>query len=56
MSLDRKILSEINRYKSINNYIIEQEAAAPDLGALAPEAGTATLNQLTWKTTLMLKK
>ena len=42
MSLDRKILSEINRYKSINNYIIEQEAAAPDLGALAPEAGTAT--------------
>ena len=35
-------MSEINRYKSINNYIIEQEAAAPDLGALAPEAGTAT--------------
>jgi len=33
-------LSEINRYKSINNYILEQEAeVAPDLGALAPEAG-----------------
>ena len=40
MSLDKKILSEINRYKSINNYITEQEAEAPlDLGALAPEAG-----------------
>jgi len=39
MSLDKKILSEINRYKSINNYIIEQEATIPDLGALAPEAG-----------------
>jgi len=42
MSLDKKILSEINRYKSINNYITEQEAeATPDLGALAPEAGAA---------------
>jgi hypothetical protein len=40
MSLDKKILSEINRYKSINNYIMEQDAeAAPDLGALTPEAG-----------------
>ena len=40
MSLDKKILSEINRYRSINNYIMEQEAeVAPDLGALAPEAG-----------------
>jgi hypothetical protein len=39
MSLDRKILNEINRYKSINNYIMEQEAVEPDLGALAPEAG-----------------
>jgi hypothetical protein len=40
MSLDKKILSEINRYKSINNYIMEQDAeVAPDLGALAPEAG-----------------
>ena len=40
MSLDKKILSEINRYRSINNYIMEQDAEAPlDLGALAPEAG-----------------
>ena len=40
MSLDKKILSEIQRYKSINNYIMEQDAeVAPDLGALAPEAG-----------------
>ena len=39
MSLDKKILSEINRYRSINNYIMEQEAVEPDLGALAPEAG-----------------
>jgi len=40
MSLDKKILSEINRYRSINKYIMEQEAEAPlDLGALAPEAG-----------------
>ena len=38
MGLDKKILSEINRYRSINNYITEQEAA-PDLGALAPEEG-----------------
>lgn len=39
MSLDKKILSEIQRYRSINNYITEQDAAAPDLGALAPEEG-----------------
>jgi hypothetical protein len=37
MSLDKKIISEIERYKRINNYIIEQ--AAPDLGALAPDLG-----------------
>ena len=41
MSLDKKILSEINRYKSINNYILEQDAEAPELGALAPETGAA---------------
>ena len=41
MSLDKKILSEINRYKSINNYIMEQDAALPDLGALNPEEGAA---------------
>jgi hypothetical protein len=44
MSLDKKILSEINRYRSINKYIMEQDAELPadlpsDLGALAPEAG-----------------
>ena len=44
MSLDKKILSEIERYKSINQYINEQAAdvdpaAAPDLGALAPAPG-----------------
>ena len=41
MSLDKKILSEINRYKSINNYILEQDAEVPELGALAPETGAA---------------
>ena len=40
MGLDKKILSEINRYRSINKYIMEQDAEVPaDLGALAPEAG-----------------
>jgi hypothetical protein len=40
MALDKKILSEINRYRSINKYIMEQDAEVPaDLGALAPEAG-----------------
>ena len=41
MSLDRKIISEIQRYKNINKYIMEQEAPPPpapadDLGAVAP--------------------
>lgn len=41
MSLDRKIISEIERYRKINNYILEQAAAPPppDLGALAPAPG-----------------
>ena len=39
MSLDKKILSEIQRYRSINNYISEQ--VGDDLAALAPEAGAA---------------
>lgn len=44
MSLDKKILSEIERYRSINQYITEQAAVPPPpaedpLGALAPEAG-----------------
>jgi hypothetical protein len=43
MALDKKILSEINRYRSINKYIMEQDAEVPaDLGALAPEAGATT--------------
>lgn len=39
MSLDKKIISEIERYRSINQYILEQAAAPPDLGALAPAPG-----------------
>ena len=44
MSLDKKIISEIERYISINQYIMEQAAVPPPpaedaLGALAPEAG-----------------
>lgn len=43
MSVDKKILSEIQRYKSINKYIVEQaaEPAPDDLAALAPDAGAA---------------
>ncbi len=43
MSIDKKILNEIQRYKSINKYIMEQatEPAPDDLGDLAPEAGAA---------------
>lgn len=43
MSIDRKILSEIERYRSINKYILEQaaEPAPDDLAALAPDAGAA---------------
>ena len=38
--IDKKIISEIERYKSINRYIMEQEAPIePDLGALAPPPG-----------------
>lgn len=41
MALDKKLISEITRYHNINKYIMEQEAAEPelpgeDLGALAP--------------------
>ena len=51
MAIDKKIISEIERYKSINKYIMEQDAPPPppppggDLGAAAappppaPEAG-----------------
>ena len=43
MNIDRKILSEIERYRSINKYILEQaaEPAPDDLSALAPAAGAA---------------
>ena len=43
MALDKKILSEIKRYNSINKYISEQaaEPAPDDLTALAPDAGAA---------------
>lgn len=30
MTLDKKIISELNRYKTINKYILEQEATQPD--------------------------
>jgi hypothetical protein len=40
MSLDKKILEEIQRYKSINNYITEQDAI-DDLTAPLPGAETA---------------
>lgn len=40
MSIDKKILSEIERYRSINKYITEQEIPPPppggDLGAVPP--------------------
>jgi len=42
MSLDKKIISEIERYRSINQYILEQAAVPPAedaLGALAPADG-----------------
>lgn len=39
MSLDKKILEEIQRYKKINNYITEQEAdITADLGVEVPPA------------------
>ena len=40
--IDEKILNEISRYKSINNYILEQDAELPpppDAGAVPPPAG-----------------
>lgn len=38
MGLDKKILSEIERYRQINKYILEQAEVPPaeDLGAIAP--------------------
>jgi hypothetical protein len=43
MSLDKKILSEIERYRSINKYIMEQDAPLPpDLPSDEPVPGGAT--------------
>jgi hypothetical protein len=42
MSLDKKIIKEIERHRKINQYILEQVGAAPEedvLGALAPVPG-----------------
>lgn len=39
MSIDKKILSEIERYRSINKYIQEQAEPPAELGAVAPPAG-----------------
>ena len=41
MSIDRKILSEIQRYRSIDNYILEQEAVPPPVDAALPPEGEA---------------
>lgn len=39
MGIDKKILSEIERYRSINKYISEQAGAPEDLAAVAPPPG-----------------
>jgi hypothetical protein len=41
MSIDKKILSEIQRYRSINNYILEQEAVPPPVDAALPPVDAA---------------
>jgi len=45
MSIDKKIISEIERFRFINQYINEQEVPPPppggDIGALAPPPGDA---------------
>jgi hypothetical protein len=41
MSIDKKILREIQRYRSINNYILEQEAAPPPVDAGLPPVDAA---------------
>lgn len=40
-SVDKKILEELKRHNSINKYITEQEAAAPDLGVELGDEPTA---------------
>jgi hypothetical protein len=39
MSIDKKILNEINRYKSINKYIMEQDVPPPAEPILPPPPG-----------------
>lgn len=39
MAIDKKILSEIERYRKINRYIQEQADPGADLGAVAPPEG-----------------
>jgi len=41
MNIDKKILKEISRYKSINNYITEQDAPPADAAALPPPPADA---------------
>lgn len=44
MSVEKKILEEIIRYRQINNYIVEQELGAeptPDAGTVTPPTDTA---------------
>jgi hypothetical protein len=41
MSIDKKILKEIQRYRSINNYILEQEAVPPPVDAALPPVDAA---------------
>jgi hypothetical protein len=43
MSIDKKILEEINRYKTINKYIMEQDVPPPvdDAGAIPPPPADA---------------
>ena len=41
MSIDKKILKEIQRYRSIDNYILEQEAVPPPVDAALPPEGGA---------------
>ena len=48
MAIDRKILEEITRFKSINNYITEQEVPPPpaDLGAPPADLGAPPADPL----------
>jgi hypothetical protein len=46
MGIDKKILEEIKRYKSINNYINEQELPPPPGGEALPPADPAALPPL----------